>query len=187
MYPILDDLAFAKDLGVNCGDGRHPFTIFFPAIAGENKMPFLTSVAPTWNRVLIEDLLAALMTRPAGAQLTTPTVHLYTSVSQAIGPNTPQSAFTEANFTGYSAVVLSTLLGPINLPGTDGYGVHQEADFTATAVVSPGQTVLGYWIDNGTSTMYYAEAFSAPVPFVNSGDFLSLDVIFGLPAAVTTN
>src|SRR5271156_1451010 len=65
---------------------RGPGAIPIRAIARGKTMPFLTSANPTWNKVLLEDLLAALMTRPAGAQLTTPTVHLYTAVSQAISP-----------------------------------------------------------------------------------------------------
>ena len=140
---------------------------------------FLTSVQPYPNRVLLDALLAALMTRPAGALLSTPTVHLYTAATANPNPNSAVANFTEATFAGYSSVAIAALLGPINLPSGNGRGVHAEADFVAGAIVTPGQTCLGYWIDDGAATLYLAEAFATPVTFANPGDFLSLDVIFG--------
>ena len=77
------------------------------------------------------------------------------------------------------------VLGPINLPGGEGFGVHAEADYLCTASSTPGQTILGYYIDTGTTGFIAGEKFAAPVPIQNVGDFLSLDVIFGLDTPVT--
>jgi hypothetical protein len=132
-------------------------------------------------------LLAALSARPAGALFATPTCHLFTAVSQAITPTTPVSAFTEASFTGYVAVTLGTLLGPILLPSNDGLAVQTDADFLSTAHQATSQNILGYWIDNASTVCYMAEQFLAPIPIVNLGDFISLDVIFAVVMLLTTN
>ena len=52
-------------------------------------------------------------------------------------------------------------------------------------MVSPGQVILGYWCDDGSTTFYSAEAFPNPVPISNPGDFISLDMVFPIltPAA----
>lgn len=144
-------------------------------------MPFVTSQRPIESVGLAQAILAALSTRPSAALLTTPTVHLFTALASPISPNTTVANFTEATFSGYAAVTQGTLLGPINLPGFDGYGVHAEADFLATAVVAPGQNILGYWVDNGASTFYYGETFPNPIPISNPGDYISLDVIWVQP------
>jgi hypothetical protein len=140
---------------------------------------FVTSIAPTWNYVLAENLLLALMARPGAALMATPTVHLFTAVSAPISPTITTSAFTEASFTGYAAVVLSSLDGPVNLPPANVIGSYQTSNFIAGSVTSPGQTILGYWVDNGAATMYLAELFAAPIPIARLGDFISLDVIWG--------
>lgn len=131
----------------------------------------------TYALALAQAFLSALMTRPAGPLLTTPKVHLYTSASPPPSPTSAVADFTEATFTGYSAVVISALSGPVNLPDGSGYGMIANAVFTAGAIVT-GQTALGYWIDDGTSTFYGAEAFQTPVPFAHAGDFCDIQIIF---------
>jgi hypothetical protein len=145
-------------------------------------MPFIQSQVQTIGRPLADAMLAALSARPASALLTTPTVHLFTAGPSTITPLNLPADFTEATFAGYAAATLTLpLLGPINLPNGDGFGVHNEVDFLGGAVVSPGETILGYWIDDGaTAVLYYAELFAVPVPIVNPGDFISLDVVYGL-------
>jgi hypothetical protein len=123
-------------------------------------------------------MLAALMTRPAGALLSTPTVHLYTSATSPPSPTSTVADFTEATFAGYAASVIAALVGPVNLPNAAGQGVLQTVNFVGGAIVSPGQTVIGYWIDDGATAYYLGEAFPNPVLFVNPGDFLDLAVIF---------
>ena len=147
-------------------------------------MPFQTSQNPVMGIALADELLAALSTRPSAALLTTPTVHLYTVGPTPVLPTSTVAEFTEADFVGYSSVVLGTLLGPIILPGTDGYAVHAEADFLAGALTG-SEVIAGYWIDDGATTLYYAEAFPTPIPISQTGDFISLDVIWVQPVYLT--
>jgi hypothetical protein len=143
-------------------------------------MPFIRTSVLTMGKPLVDALLGALSARPAGALLTTPTVHLFTAGPTQILPTSLPADFTEATFAGYVDKTLTLpLLGPINLDLGDGEGVHNEVDFLAGAVVAPGQDILGYWIDDGaTAVLYGAEIFPTPISIVNPGDYVSLDVIF---------
>lgn len=135
--------------------------------------------------VLAKAILATLSARPAAALLTTPTCHLFTSGPTPITSAAVTTDFVEATFHGYAAVVLGAFLGPITLPNGEGWGVHVEADFLATSPFSPpGENIQGYWIDDGATTLYYAERFPTPIPISAVGDFISLDVIWGQPTAL---
>lgn len=140
----------------------------------------------TLSTTLVDALLAALSARPAAALLTTPTVHLFTATSTPLSPSSATTDFTEATFPGYAAVVMGTLLGPVNLPNRDGRGLHVECDYLAGAITYPGETILGYWIDDGATAFYGGEVFADPITLVNPGDFLSLDLMWPslTPAAV---
>jgi len=145
-------------------------------------VPYIQSRLPTVGRVLADALLASLMARPAGALLTTPTVHLFTAGPE-LSADTVPGDFTEATFVGYSDATITAMLGPIN-SGENTVSLHVQADFLAGAVVAPGQTILGYWIDNASTTLYLAEYFAAPVPIATLGDYISLDVQFGQPTLI---
>lgn len=143
---------------------------------------FITSATPVMAQPLAEALLAALSLRPSAALLATPTVHLYTAGPSPITPQATPAQFTEATFTGYAPVSMGTLLGPIALPGSDGYGVHVACDFLATPSSSfVTNNIVGYWVDNGSTTYYYGEAFDTPIPISVPTDFVSLELIFGQP------
>jgi hypothetical protein len=145
-------------------------------------MPFKVSEFQTIGRPLAAALLAALSARPGAALLVTPTVHLFTAGPAPISPLNLPADFTEATFVGYAAQVITLpLTGVVNLPQGDGLGVLATVNFLAGAVVSPGENILGYWVDDGaTAVLYYAEIFSAPIPIVNVGDFIQIDVMWGL-------
>jgi hypothetical protein len=142
-------------------------------------MPYVQSRLPTIGRTLADALLAALMARPGAALLTTPTAHLYTAGPQ-LGPDVVPGDFTEATFAGYADITITAMLGPIN-SGEDVVALHVQVDFVGGAVVPPGETIMGYWIDNGSTTLYLAEEFQTPIPIAQVGDFLSIDVQFGQP------
>lgn len=147
-------------------------------------MPFLQSKNPIYSRVLADNLLGDLSARPAAAHLVTPFVHLFTAGPGLITPDFLPADFTESAFVGYAPAALALpLVGPINADAAH-TGVHNGVDFLAGAVVPPGETVLGYWIDDNATTpttQYLAETFETPVPIANIGDYISLDVIFALP------
>lgn len=142
---------------------------------------FAQSQAPTLMNTLVAALLACLSTRPAAALLTTPTLHLFTAITGSINPNSTVSQFTEADFIGYAAVTLDSFSGPVNLPAGNGQGLFGEGLFIAgSGIVYPGQSILGYWIDDASTTLYLAEQFATPIPIVRPGDFLDLDAFFAI-------
>jgi hypothetical protein len=74
-------------------------------------------------------------------------------------------------------------VGPINADSQHD-GVHNEVDFLAGAVVPPGETIRGYWIDDNATTptkMYLSEQFTTAIGIAQIGDYISLDVLFGVP------
>lgn len=144
-------------------------------------MPQVQSLNPVLARDVVSDLLAALSARPAAALLVTPFVHLFTAGPSPITPDSVPGDFTEATFTGYAPIALTLpLLGPVNADAND-LGVHNEADFLAGAVIPPGETIMGYWVDeaaSGGTVLYMAEDFDTPIPIASIGDYISLDVLF---------
>jgi hypothetical protein len=144
---------------------------------------FVTSKQPWFTRALANALVGTLSAVPGAALLVTPFVKLFTAASANPSPNSVPTDFTEATFAGYAGLALTLpLVGPINLlPQT--VGSHNEVDFIAGAVVAPGETILGYYVvDNNAAPtkVYLSELFQSPIPIVNPGDSISLDVIFGV-------
>lgn len=150
-------------------------------------MPFVQTRHLTISRALSAAMVGALSARPAAALLVTPTVKLFTALTGVISPVSTVSQFVEATFVGYAAAVLPALSAVINLPSGTGVGAHAEVDFLGGAVVFPGETIMGYWIDDGAGGFIAAELFDNVVTIVNLGDFLSLDVVFGLNNPTTVS
>lgn len=147
---------------------------------------FAQSQQPTLMNGLLAELLGTLQTRPAAALLVTPTLHLFTALTGNITPNSATTQFTEASFTGYAASTISGFSGPVNLPAGNGQGLFASALFTAgSGIVYPGQSILGYWIDDASTVLYLAERFATPIPIVFPGDFLELAAFFAI-ANITT-
>lgn len=147
---------------------------------------FVTSVQPFFTFDFMSDIVTALSVNPAAALLVTPIVKLFTAVSANPNPLSVPGDFTEAAFVGYADQALTLpLLGPANLiPNT--IGGHREVDYLAGAVVAPGENILGYYVvdNSGAPTkVYLSELFQAPIPIINPGDTISLDVIFGFNMA----
>lgn len=144
-------------------------------------MPQVQTKNPVIGRALTDAMLSALDTNPAAALITTPKVKLFTAGPAPILPTSVPADFTEATFVGYAAVALTLpLLGPIQIDPDTRSG-HNEADFLAGAVVSPGETILGYWIDDDVAAptkMYLGEIFETPIDITQAGDYISLDVNF---------
>lgn len=143
-------------------------------------MAFRTSENPVFGEGLVDAWLAALSAAPGAALLTTPKIKLWTDGPAVPTPETVPGDLTEATFVGYAEIAQPALVGPINLPSTEGRGETANVTFTAGAgIVSPGQVVLGYWIDNDAGTLYMCERFVTSVEFVNEGDFLTLSILWG--------
>lgn len=141
------------------------------------------SVDPIISRTLATALLGCLGARPAAALLVTPTLHLFTAMTGLPTIDTVAGAFTEATFNGYASQTPIGFGAPsVLLPSGQGLGNTSPGWFFAagSGLVIPGETVLGYWIDDGAAAMYLIEVFDSPVPFAAFGDFLVLDLTFPL-------
>lgn len=146
---------------------------------------FEESKNPRTLGTLVLRYLAALKARPAAELVTTPTVHLYTAGPSPIPFDPTAADFTEATFSGYAAVALTLSTPNILLPSQDGMGKFGNVSFVADAAITPpGETIIGYFVDDGAGMMYLAEEFDSPVQIANFGDFLDLQVVF--PTAFIT-
>lgn len=144
-------------------------------------MPQVQSKNPILGRLIADALVGALSVVPGAALLVTPKVHLFTVGPPTLTPDAVPTDFTEATFVGYApAALVLPLLGTINVADNI-IGGHNDVDFLGGAVVSPGEMIVGYWIDEanaGGSDLYLAEIFEDPIPIAVAGDYISLDVIF---------
>ncbi len=117
--------------------------------------------------------------------LLNPKIHLFTSVAGPITPTLTPSSFTEATFPGYAFVPVSPFAYPVNLGASNGLAVGYESLFVASSSITvPGQTVAGYWMDDGATHVYVAELFPTTIAFANPYDWLALTVL--VPAAYVT-
>lgn len=141
------------------------------------------TASPVIQQPLLVAMLKALSTVPAGALLTTPHLELFTNVL-VLNSNMAYSAFTMATFHGYAAASV-TMNAPSNLTGGD-QCVTCSGFFQATTggVLTP-ETLTGYALTDGVSTVYEAENFATPVNIAVVGDFLVLDFI--LPLLIRPN
>lgn len=148
---------------------------------------FQVTTNPVYTQALADALLGALHGASTIGLLVTPTVHLRVD-NKIPTPLSKGSDFTEAAFAGYAADTVSfTLAVPVNV-ATAVRAIQADADFVAGAVTAP-VSCTGYWVDNGASTpamTYMAENFMAPVPIVNNGDFIALDLIFAIHEVFAT-
>lgn len=138
---------------------------------------FLQTLVFQITKALADALLACLGARPAGALLTTPTIELWSSQSGTIGPSMIYSQFTKCTFSGYAGAAI-TLVGPVNLD-IKTQGLIGNVNFIATTA-SPfvPDTVAGYMLSDGVSTVYGAEQFQTPVGIGSVGAFLDLSFAF---------
>jgi hypothetical protein len=140
---------------------------------------FAQSLNPTIAASLLAGMLAAMLTRPGAALMSALKVHLYTAGPSPIKPIQAPTDFTEATFTGYAAVTLAALSGPIITPRGTCEALFGNASFVATGA-TPANTILGYWLDDGSTNFFAGEAFPTPIPIAAIGNFIDLAVILGL-------
>lgn len=144
---------------------------------------FLQSMLPIWGNFIAAYLLNALTTVPGAKAIVTGEIHLFTATSGPITRASLPAQFTEAAFTGYAAVATTGGGSIVNLPSGDGQGIINTANFVCTTT-GAGESILGYWVQDAAGNLILAELFANPVPIVNSGDFVSLDVIYAFPNSV---
>jgi hypothetical protein len=138
---------------------------------------FFTSQAPIWQAPVLQDMLKALTTVPAGVLLATPKLELFKAGPQFTGNDT-WTAYTKCGFSGYAAAA-ATIGPPGNLKNLDQACVV-SAHFEATGVLTASETAIGYMLSDATANIYLGEFFPQPMAFAIAGDFLSLDVVLPL-------
>jgi hypothetical protein len=132
-----------------------------------------------WAQGLLEALLTALSTRPAAALLSAPTVHLCTNTPSLV-PGMAVAAFTETIYTGYAAIALPTLSGPVWFGQGQLYGMFGGVNFLGPSSGGPA-SITGYYVtDGGGTVLYGAELFPTPIGLALPTDFLDLTVILPL-------
>jgi hypothetical protein len=149
---------------------------------------YARSVQPTIMNKLLDKLLAALAAAPTGPLFNTPKLHLL-GASVVLNPNMAVAELTpsEAAYTGYAAITLPTAEGPFILLDTV-QGLLYDAVFSVGASPVATGTIFGYWIDGNTGAdLYLAETFPVGFPMVNTGDFLHMEVLFGLSNLLTVS
>jgi hypothetical protein len=153
-------------------------------------MPDWQTRNPVLGRPMVDNIVGGFSAIPGAAFLVTPFVHLFTAGPTPITPESLPADFTEATFAGYAAQALNLpLVGPVQYDADDRAGINAE-NFVAGAVVSPGETILGYYIDEaaaGGVVLYMAEYFAVPIPIVALGDFIHIDVAFAIRTALALN
>jgi hypothetical protein len=115
------------------------------------------------------------------------TIRLFSNVVTPT-PNSQLSDFTEANFTGYADVTISSWTGPFwasqgaafQMPGV-------TVVFTPASPYTVGQVIYGYFVQNtptsGPATLIGAEVFPNPVSMAGPGDQIVLGFLYGISNA----
>lgn len=149
-------------------------------------MASFSTVQPTWRQALIDAMLGALSTVPAAKLVLNGMIHLLKATIN-FNPQTPIASFTalEANFSGYAAIALPALVGPLN-GSVNRREMFANAIFVATSPLVTANNIFGYWIDqNAGADWVMAELFPAPMPVAAPGDFVELDLLLPLAEVLT--
>ena len=88
-------------------------------------------------------------------------------------PATLLAGFTEANFTGYAASVLTTAFGS-SFKVIDGKYQSDSSTFTFTCTSGSSQTIYGWYITvnpSGTTTVRLSGLFPAPITMAPGASF----------------
>jgi len=114
--------------------------------------------------------LEALVNKTAPQNLV---LRLYKS-NTTPGETDTEATYTEADFTGYSAITLTGATWTTTL-GAPSYAEYTQQTFTSSAG-SQSQTIYGYYLTQATSgKLVWAERFSdAPVTITNNGDAIKV-------------
>ena len=101
-------------------------------------------------------------------------VHLYINLYSPT-PTSIRSNFQECALPGYSPITLnpSSWSGGIVPPDQAGY-TYPQITWVFDPYTSAQQTIFGYWVDDTTGGILYAELFPAPFPVPPAGGELPM-------------
>jgi hypothetical protein len=155
-------------------------------LANEDRM-IAVSKAPTVSLYVLNKTTISWASAGTSHILLNPKIHLFTAVAGPITPTLTPGSFTEATFPGYAFAPVSPIAYPVNLGANNGLAVAYETIFSASSsITSPGQSIAGYWMDDGATHVYVAELFPQAVNFVYPYDWLALTLLVPIPYVTFT-
>jgi hypothetical protein len=134
----------------------------------------------SWTKFFNETLLANVSgASSVTVNLSTAKIHQYTDSHVFDAVNDTPASFTEAAYTGYGATSV-TFNGPYN-QGADGQVLVTDIDSSMSAITGGSSKVQGVYLTDSTGTQLYgAGPLADPVPLVNVGDAIHVDITLGL-------
>lgn len=144
------------------------------------------TIRATFSSTFLQILNGALATAPVNPLIDTPSIQLYTDGPSPITQTMVAADFTEATFPGYAAVAaILPVAPPVNIPSGLGIGRLISGLFVCTGTAS--ENIQGYYVVDTGNNVILAEAFPAPVPIANYGDYINLTVLFSFLFAPQSN
>ena len=138
------------------------------------------SQSPWLANGMLENLLLSLSTAVTPPFVATPRMHLYTASTAPLNQDFVLSQFTEPTFTGYAAITGTWDGSIVNCSDEGGKGLLFTGTFVCATDPTPGQTIIGYYVDDGGVQPVMAELFPTPFLITRGGDFLVLSVLYPL-------
>jgi hypothetical protein len=132
------------------------------------------SISPVWALEALQNMIRLFLFGSTDL-CSSPMVHLATAGPGVITPGWQSTDFTEADFLGYAAAGLLDPGLSVNSPSGLGQSVLQDFLFQCTSPpASPGQTIVGYWVDDVNVGPVLAELFPTPLQILSAGDYVNL-------------
>jgi hypothetical protein len=109
-------------------------------------------------------------------------LHLAVAMPEPFNQDSDPSEFVEASFPGYASQFFSGAANFNTVANGTIAVMQQDFQFICSGSPSPGQTIVGWWVDDGVGGWLAAGFFSSPVPVVRKGDGLNFraQIPFGL-------
>jgi hypothetical protein len=109
---------------------------------------------------------AGLMTTGVSSQQLHPKLHLFSGYTAAPNWNSVPTDFTECTAPGYAAVTLTPASWVGTVPGVTRLYTYPPFTITFTGPGSPGQTIYGHWVEDGSGAHQVIWGQLWAVPFV---------------------
>ncbi len=103
---------------------------------------------------------------------------LYTAIASPLGPGTVVGDFTEATFSGYTAITIANFLAPYIDPagGSSIQSGTQQFNYVEPMSGPVGEVCLGFWLENAAGDLVVAGNFDAPISMNANGDAIPVNI-----------
>lgn len=111
-------------------------------------------------------------------------VHLYTAIANPISPSSVIGDFTEADYSGYAALEVTTWLAAYLDPAGGGsiQNGTQQFQYVFTSGTPVPNTILGFYLTNAAGALVMCGNFAAPVSMAANGDAIPLNLTLNFGA-----